>query len=101
MAGTFSVDSPDEIFPEFRPYYRNWMVAGKMSATFNFAVESIDLSHGQISGYWSHAVNETGNGRGSGYVVLQFPKAMTGGEKRLAGRAQLPLSGSKFLRAAP
>lgn len=101
MTGTFSVDSPDEISLEFRPYYCNWMVVGNMSATFNFAVESIDLSHGQISGYWSHAVKGTGNGRGSGYVVLQFPKAMTGGENWLAGRAQLPLSGSKVLRAAP
>ncbi len=78
--GTFSVHSVNEISLVLEPRYCNWMVVGNMSATFNFAVESLDLGHGRIGGYWSHAVSGTGNGKGSGYAVLTFPKpiAMAG-----------------------
>jgi hypothetical protein len=67
------------------------MVVGTMSATFNFAVDSLDFNRGEIGGYWSHAVSGTGNGRGSGYAILQFPKAMPHGENWLVGQ---PLSSS-------
>jgi hypothetical protein len=77
--GTLSVRSLDEIAIELQPRYCNWMVVGNMTATFNFAVESLDLSHGQIGGYWSHAVAGTGNGRGSGYAVLKFPSTSPAG----------------------
>jgi hypothetical protein len=59
---------------------------GTMSATFTMALDSLDLDRGQIGGYWSHAVKGTGNGRGSGYAVLKFPKAMPDGENWLASQ---------------
>ena len=90
-AATLSVHSPDEISLEFEPRFCAWMVVGTMSATFNFAVDSIDLNRGQVGGYWSHAVSGTGNGRGSGYAILQFPKAMPRGQNWLAAQ---PLSSS-------
>jgi hypothetical protein len=92
-AAMLSVRSPDEISLEFQPRFCSWMAVGAMSATFNFAVESIDLNHGQIGGYWSHAVSGTGNGRGSGYAVLKFPKSMPGGENWLVGQPLLPVEG--------
>jgi hypothetical protein len=90
---TLSVRSADEISLEFQPRFCSWMAVGAMSATFNLAVESIDLNHGQIGGYWSHAVSGTGNGRGSGYLVLKFPKAMPGGENWLVAQPMLPVAG--------
>jgi hypothetical protein len=90
---TLSIHSPNEIYMEFKPRYCNWMVVGNMSATFNFAVESLDLNRGQIGGYWSHAVTGNGNGRGSGYAILKFPKAMPNGETWLAGQSLLPVTG--------
>jgi hypothetical protein len=89
---TFSVQSPEQITLELQPRFCNWMVMGNMSATFNFAVNSLDLNRGQIGGYWSHAVTGTGNGRGSGYMVLKFPKAMPDGENWLVGQPVSPLS---------
>jgi hypothetical protein len=89
---TFSVHSPQQISLEFKPRFCSWMVMGVMSATFNFAVDSLDLKRGQIGGYWSHAVTGTGNGRGSGYAVLKFPKAMPDGENWLVGQPVRPLS---------
>jgi hypothetical protein len=86
-AATLSVQSPDEIYLEFQPRFCSWMAVGPMMATFNFAIESIDLSRGQIGGYWSHAVKGGGNGRGSGYLILQFPKAMPRGENWFVGQS--------------
>lgn len=96
-----SVRSPDEISLEFQPRFCNWMVVGTMSATFNFAVESIDLKHGQIGGYWSHAVSGTGNGRGSGYAVLKFKKAMPVGENWLVVQPVPQLPEAQFSHAVP
>jgi hypothetical protein len=78
-----SVRSADEISLDFQPRFCSWMAVGPMVATFSFTVESIDLNHRQIGGYWSHAVKGGGNGRGSGYAVLQFPKAMPPGIESL------------------
>jgi hypothetical protein len=88
---TFSVHSPDQISLELQPRFCSWMVMGVMSATFNFAVNSLDLNSGEIGGYWSHAVSGTGNGRGSGYAVLKFPKAMPSDENWLVGQPVRPL----------
>lgn len=98
---TLSVHSPDEISIEFQPRYCNWMAVGNMSATFNFAVESLDLNRGQVSGYWSHAVTGTGNGRGSGYAVLKFPKSMPGGENWLVEKSLPPLPRAQLSREQP
>ena len=86
MTGTLSVRSADEISLDFEPYYCNWMVVGNMIATFNFAVESLDLDRGQIGGYWRDKVEGTGNGSGSGYAVLKFPKNMPRGENWTAAQ---------------
>lgn len=86
-SATLSVRSPDEIALEFQPRFCSWMVVGTMSASFNIAVDSIDLERGQVGGYWSHAVTGTGNGRGSGYTLLQFPKPMPHGANWFAGQA--------------
>ncbi|WP_283742954.1 hypothetical protein [Sideroxydans sp. CL21] len=91
-----SVHTPDEIYMDFKPRYCNWMMVGNMSATFNFAVESLDLGRGQIGGYWSHAVTGSGNGRGSGYAVLSFPKTMPDGDNWLVERPELPVPRSKL-----
>lgn len=84
MAATISVRSADEITYEAEPHYCNWLGVGNMTATFNIAVESVDLDRGQIGGYWNHAVAGTGNGSGSGYAVLKFPKSMPRGENWIA-----------------
>ncbi len=93
MTGTLSVHAPNEISIEFQPYYCNWMVVGNMAATLNFAVESIDLSRGQVGVYLSHAVKGTGNGRGSGYAVLKFPKTMPDGDNWLVEQPKVPVAG--------
>lgn len=98
MTGTLSVHAPDKISIEFQPYYCNWMKVGPMTATFNFAVESLDLSRGQIGVYLSHAVKGGGNGRGSGYVMLKFPKSMPDADNWLAGQPLLPAAGKQLTR---
>jgi hypothetical protein len=98
---TLSVHSPDEISIEFQPRYCNWMVVGNMIATFNIAVESLDLDRGQIGVYWSHAVEGGGNGRGSGYAVLKFPKTMPGGENWFAEKSLPPSPRAQLSREQP
>lgn len=70
---SLSVRSPNEISLVFEPRFCSWMVVGTMSATFNIAMDYVDLGRGEVGGYWSHAVSGTGNGRGAGYAILQFP----------------------------
>lgn len=96
-----SVHSADEISLEFQPRFCSWMAVGPMVATFNFAIESIDLNHGQIGGYWSHAVKGGGNGRGSGYLVMKFPKAMPSGENWFAGQPLHPPSRAQLSGEEP
>ncbi len=97
-AATLSVRSPDDIFLEFQPRFCSWMAVGPMTATFNFAVESIDLNRGQIGGYWSHAVKGGGNGRGSGYLILKFPKSMPSGENWFVEQSPPPSPTAQWLR---
>lgn len=97
-AATLSVRSPAEISLEFEPRFCAWMVVGTMSATFNFAVDSLDFNRGEIGGYWSHAVSGTGNGRGSGYAILQFSKAMPHGENWLVVQSSPSSPGTQLSR---
>ena len=80
---TVLVRSADEITITDEPYYCNWMAVGNMTATFSFAVESIDLDKGRLGGYWSHAVAGNAGGKGAGYAVLEFPNRMPAGENWL------------------
>ena len=80
---TISVRTADEITITDEPYYCNWMGIGNMTATFSFAVESIDLDKGRIGGYWAHAVAGNAGGRGSGYGLIEFPERMPAGENWL------------------
>ncbi|MEW6165972.1 MAG: hypothetical protein AB1642_13000 [Pseudomonadota bacterium] len=86
MEGRIVVRSVDEITLVVEPHYCNWAGVGNMSATFNIAVESIDLDRGQIGGYWQHAVVGTGNGAGSGYAILKFPRSMKPGDNWMENR---------------
>jgi hypothetical protein len=87
-AGLLAVRSTNEISFQFQPSLCAVMGTGVFKATFSVAVDSLDLKNGRISGYWSHASAGTGNGRGSGYAVLQFPKAMPEGENWLVEAAR-------------
>lgn len=86
MSGAISVRSADEISLEVAPHYCNWAGIGNMTATFNVAIESVDLDRGQIGGYWQHAVAGTGVGSGSGYAILKFPKGMPPGADWIGAR---------------
>lgn len=87
---SLSVRSPSEIALVFQPRFCSWMVVGTMSATFNIAMDSVDPERGEVGGYWSHAVSGTGNGRGSGYALLQFPKPIPRGANWRAVQAVQP-----------
>jgi hypothetical protein len=65
-------------------YLCNWMVTGIMTASFSFVIDSIDFDQGRLGGYWKHGVTGTGNGRGQGYALIEFPKSMPRGENWLA-----------------
>lgn len=95
MMGTLSVASGDVISAEFEPHFCNWMVVGNMSATFTFAVDSLDLDRGEVGIYWSHAVVGGGNGSGSGYALLEFPKGMPPGQNWMAGQPLAAMPGAE------
>ncbi|RYY73600.1 MAG: hypothetical protein EOO52_16420 [Gammaproteobacteria bacterium] len=73
-ASIFSVNSSSDISLQLKPHFCSWMVVGAMTVQLHFAVESINLDNGEIGGYWKHTVRGTGNGNGSGYMLLKFPK---------------------------
>ncbi|HZQ74665.1 MAG TPA: hypothetical protein VFB08_17240 [Burkholderiales bacterium] len=87
---TVAVRGIDEITITDEPYYCNWMAVGNMTASFSFAVESVDFDKGRIGGYWSHSVVGNAGGKGAGYAVLQFPETMPRGENWLRGGAADP-----------
>lgn len=64
-------------------YLCNFLFA-VMSASFSFAIDSIDFDKGQLGGYWRHGMTGMGNGRGEGYALIEFPKAMPRGVNWLA-----------------
>jgi len=74
MTGELSIRSANEVAIEFQPHACSWMVVGIMSASFSFAVESLDFNRGEMGGYWQASVARTGNGSGSGYALLRFPR---------------------------
>lgn len=98
-SGTLAIRSANEIALEFQPSVCAFLGVGVFKATFNIAVESFDLTKGQISGYWSHASAGTGNGRGSGYMVLQFPKPMPPGDNWLVEQPASPVRREQLLGA--
>ena len=73
-ASTFTLNSITDIQLHVRPHFCSWMVMGAMTAQLQFSVESINVDTGEIGGYWEHSVKGTGNGSGSGYMMLKFPK---------------------------
>jgi len=73
-SGVFTVNSISDISLQLKPHFCSWMVVGAMTAQFNFNVEWINLDSAEIGGYWEHKVRGTGNGSGSGYLILKFPK---------------------------
>jgi hypothetical protein len=73
-ASVLSVNSSSDISLQLKPHFCSWMVTGVMTAELDFAVEFINLDKGEIGGYWRHRVKGTGNGSGSGYLILKFPK---------------------------
>jgi hypothetical protein len=73
-ASTLSVNSANDISLQLKSHFCSWMVVGAMTVQLDFTVESINLDKGEIGGYWKHTVRGTGNGNGSGYLVLKFPK---------------------------
>lgn len=74
---TLAARSANEIVIELEPYHCSWMLVGQMKAKFSFYIDSINIDNGQIAGYWAHSVAGTGNGSGSGYAILSFPKNIT------------------------
>lgn len=79
-----AVRSTNDIAITDSAYPCNWLVMGIMSASFSFVIDSVDFDKGQLGGYWKHGVTGTGNGRGRGYALIEFPKAMPRGENWLA-----------------
>ena len=79
-----TVRSANDIAISDSPYPCNWLVMGVMRASFSFVIDSVDFDQGQLGGYWQHGVTGTGNGRGRGYALIQFPQAMPRGENWLA-----------------
>jgi len=73
----------DRITLEDSPYYCNWMAVGNVMASFNMAIDYVDLDKGRIGGYYTHAVSGTGIGKGSGYALLRFPIRMSSSENWL------------------
>jgi len=71
-----TVHTPDSIQIVDSSYRCTWLVMGIMGASFSFAIDSIDFDRGRIGGRWKHSVAGTGNGRGQGYAVIEFPKAL-------------------------
>ena len=69
-----SVNSSNDINLQLKPHFCSWMVMGAMTAQLDFTVESINVDKGEIGGYWRHKLKGTGNGSGSGYLILKFPK---------------------------
>lgn len=74
---TLSIESINDISLQVNPHFCSWMLVGAMTAKLDFTVESINLDRGEIAGYWQHSVKGTGYGRGSGYLLLKFPKNIT------------------------
>ncbi|MBL7178731.1 MAG: caspase family protein [Desulfobacterales bacterium] len=80
---TINVYSPQKIVLVEDDHYANWMAVGNVVMSFNMAIDYVNLDQGQLGGYYSWGSAGTGIGKGSGYVVLQFPAKMAKGENWL------------------
>lgn len=91
---TITVRSADEIVMIDKNYYCRWMILANMIASFNVAIDYVDLDKGRLGGYWKHAVAGIGvGGKGKGYSIFQFPVKMAKGENWLKPvKEQLPAS---------
>jgi hypothetical protein len=99
-ASTISVRSADEITISDSPYYCNWMAVGNMTASFSFAVESVDLDKGRLGGYWAHGVAGVANGKGSGYAIIEFQEPMPRTENWLRSDSDAPVLRDRRVAAA-
>lgn len=71
-ADALLTNSPDHLSLTLKPHICSWMVMGVMTAKLEFHINWINLDTNEIGGYWHHSVSGTGNGRGSGYMIMQF-----------------------------
>ncbi|HWV14987.1 MAG TPA: hypothetical protein VN030_06105 [Cellvibrio sp.] len=71
---SIEITSINDISLRLDPHFCSWMLVGAMAAKLEVKVESINLDRGEIAGYWRHSVKGTGNGSGSGYLLMRFPK---------------------------
>ncbi len=99
--GALTVRSTNKISLEAQSSLCAVLGTGVFKATFNVAVDSLDLMNGRVGGYWSHASAGTGNGRGSGYLVLQFPKHMPQGQNWLVEQPAHSAPNTQVSRAKP
>lgn len=76
-SSTLTLSSITDVQLHLQPHFCSWMVMGVMTAQLNFSVAWINVDTGEIGGYWKHSVKGTGNGSGSGYMMLKFPKNIT------------------------
>ncbi len=85
-AAVLTVNSVYDVSITDNAYLCNWMVIGIMTASFSFVVDSIDFDKGHLGGYWKHGVTGTGNGRGQGYALIEFPNPMPRAQNWLTQR---------------
>lgn len=74
-AVTIAAQSIDEIAWEDESFYCTF-TGVRFKSTFNIAVDSVDFDRGIIGGYWTSSAVGAGNGAGSGYGIVVFPKGM-------------------------
>lgn len=68
----FTLNTKQQLSLTLSPHFCSWMVMGAMTAQLDFQIDWINFDTNQLGGYWSHTVKGTGNGRGSGYMILQL-----------------------------
>lgn len=52
---------------QFKPFYCNWVVIGNVLVNADFSIDSIDLQHKVVTGFYKLTFHGTGNAAGSGY----------------------------------
>lgn len=92
--GAITANASGEIVLIDEPYSCRWGLFGVMTAEFSFAIESIDLEKGRITGFWAHKLTGTGHGSGTGFAALQLQKGMPLGENWLQPRTVEIASGA-------
>lgn len=67
-----TLESRQTLSLKLSPHFCSWMAMGVMTAELNFHIDWVNLDTGELGGKWFHRVKGTGNGKGSGYMILQF-----------------------------